>query len=141
MIPGIAQLVIHTASGIFLSARKALPRAITPKLKAVLANPHQQFAALSYVFSFWNPEGHEFEAIFRSILVANACGKVQRFGSQRDLQMHSVAYLKLGAGAYAGASFSQIDSPSIYVGRNFPSADTDSDVLVELKSRKATLGG
>jgi len=54
--------------------------------------------------------------------------------------MHSVTNLKLGAGSYAGASFRQIDSSSLHIGGYFALRDTDSDGLVELKPRKATLG-
>ena len=74
-------------------------------------------------------------------MVANTGGQMKRGRMQRDLQVYGITDFELAAGAHACTAFGQIDCAPVDIYGCVPCCDTDSDVLVELKSRKPTLRG
>jgi hypothetical protein len=110
-------------------------------LRRELPDARQRLAVFANIFSFGDPERYEFETVFCPVLVTHARGKLERPGSEGNLQVNHVADFQLGTGRHAGAAFRKINTSTLNVVGHIPFCNTNPDVLVELKPWKASIGG
>lgn len=103
------------------------------------ADAQERLAAFADVFSFRNSQSYKFEPVFGSILIANARREMKRLRCERDLEMDGITDFQFGPGCNSSAAFREVDRSPLDVSRGVSLRDSNSDTLMELKPREATL--
>ena len=106
-----------------------------------LSDAHKRRAGTPYVFPFCSSKSQKFEAVVGSSTIPNTRRQSECARGQRNLQVNCFTHLQVRVGARARAALTQINTLSMDIGSHILEDYTNSDLLVEQETRKATPHG